>query len=145
MQAAAGNSGTFALGASTTNSVSTTGFDVVTGLGSGDVIALAAYTGTAAASAATNVLVNVIATASTVATTSGPTLADNSVLLVRGTYTGGSTNTFVGSSSGVDALLVYDGNAATTTQAYEAIVLVGAGALTASVAAGAGGLIPFGG
>ena len=112
----------------------------MSGLGSGDTIALAAFTGTAAAAAATSVLVNAIATASTVAT-GGPTLADNASLFVRGTYTAGATNTFVGSATGLDALLVYDGNAALGGTAYEAVVLVGVGSLSASVNAGTGGVI----
>ncbi len=144
VQAALGASGTFALGSGTTNSVSTATLDVVTGFGAGDVLQLAQYTGTAATSAAANVLVSTIAAkAETVATTSGPTLADNTVVVVRGTHTGGSTNTFVGSSSGADLLVIYDGNAALSTTAYEAVVLVGVGALTTTVTAGAGGLLAF--
>jgi len=148
IQAATGDSGTFALGATTTNSVTATGFDVIRGFGSGDVLALAVYSGTAAATAADNVLVNTIATASTVATTGGPALGANTVTLIRGDYTAATllaASTFVGSATGADMLVVYDGNALAATTAYEAIVLVGSGALTASVTAGTGGLIPFGG
>jgi hypothetical protein len=149
IQTATGDSGTFTQGTTTTNSVSTTDFDVVNNVKTGDVIALAAYTGTAAGSAANQVLVNAIATtAVTVATDSGATLADNTVTVISGTYNG--TN-FVGGAytaavdantpaTNVDTLLVYDANATTATQAYEAIVLVGYhGAI--SVAAGAGGLL----
>lgn len=138
VQAAAGESGSFALAGA--GSVSTTGFDIVSGLGSGDSIALAAFTGTAASAAAASVLVNAIAAASTVAT-GGFTLADNASVFVRGTYTGGTTNTFVGSATGADALLVYDGNATLATTAFEAVVLVGVGSLTATVNAGTGGVI----
>ena len=51
------------------------------------------------------------------------TLADNTDVFVRGTYTAG-TNTFVGAAAGTDTLVVYDGQQSGGT-AYEAIVLVG--------------------
>jgi hypothetical protein len=143
IQTAVGDSGTFALGSTTTNSVSTTGFDVVTGFAAGDVLALAQYTGTAASPAANYVLVNSIAAkASTVATSSGPTLADNTVTTIRGTYDS-SAATFVGSSTGADLLVAYDANQVASATAYEAIILVGNGGLTASVTAGTGGLLAF--
>jgi hypothetical protein len=139
------DSGTFALGATTTNSVDTTAFDVVNGLNTGDIIALAAYTGTAAGSAGANVLKNTVTSGTdTVATTNGVTLADNEVFAIQGTYDS-SANTFIGGaysspSTNLDTLLVYDGNSASSAEAYEAIVLVGYhGAV--SVAAGTGGLL----
>jgi hypothetical protein len=62
------------------------------------------------------------------ATSAGNTLVGigsaNRVDLVRGNYDS-AANTFVGSSSGTDSLLVYDGNAAQATTALEAIVLIG--------------------
>lgn len=140
VQAAAGDSGTFALGATTTNTVSIAGFDVVRNFVAGDVLQLAGYTGTAAGTAANQVLVNTVSTASTVATTGGPTLADNSVIAIRGDIVNGN---FVGSATGADLLVEYDGNATTATQAYEAIILVGGGALTVTVTAGTGGLLAF--
>jgi len=138
--AAIGDSGTFT--APATNTISTTTFDIVTGMGAGDSLALALYTGTAAATAADNVLVNAIAAAGS--TLVGVAPGANAVGLVRGTYDA-SLRTFVGDSSGTSMMVVYDANPLLATTAYEAIILVGSGANTASVTAGTGGLIPLGG
>jgi len=143
IQAALGNSGTFALNASTAvNSISTVGMDVITGLVATDVIALAAYTGTAATGAADQVLRSGVVTQLTSGVSGGAIVANNQVGTVRGTYTA-STNVFVGATGGADLLLTYDGDATTAATALEAIVLVGSGALTLSVTAGAGGLLAF--
>lgn len=104
-----------------TNTISTTTFDKVTGMAASDILILnaAGYTGTPGA-AGNNVMV--------AATSAGNTLVGigsaNRVDLVRGNYDS-AANTFVGSSSGTDSLLVYDGNAAQATTALEAIVLIG--------------------
>ena len=82
-------------------------------------------------------LVNTIAAA--VGDVSTAVLADNSITLVRGTYTSG-TNTFVGSSSGSDTLFVLDTASNNLAQAYEAIVLVGY-VNTGTMAVAAGGVI----
>jgi hypothetical protein len=123
------DSGGFSLGATTSNTVSTLDFDIITGLGASDTITLSSYSTTGATNAG---LVTTVVTGSTVATTGGITLADNSIHLIRGTYSA-ATNSFVGSSTGADALLSYDGASNTGTSDYDAIVLIGAGSNTVSV------------
>jgi len=137
IQAAVGNSGTFALQAA--NSISTTGFDVITGARAGDVIALALYTGTADPAAADSVLRSTVVTQLTSVATGGTTGA-NQVNTIRGTYSS-TANTFVGDAAGTSLLVVYDANATQATTALEAIVLVGLGANTIGVTAGTGGLL----
>lgn len=143
IQAATGDSGTFTRGATATNSASTAGLDVITGLKASDIIALSQYT--SVGTVADNVLVTAkLAVVDNVDTTNGTALTDNAWTIVHGTYTS-STNTFVGAtynvSTAADMLLIYDGNQASGTTAAEAIVLVGAGAL--SVAASGAGLLTF--
>lgn len=136
-QATVGDSGTYTATSSGTNTHSTAGFDVVNNFGVGDVIKLNSnYSGAA------NAANGLVATAVTGTTLDSGTfvLADNSVHLIRGTYDVGTTNTFVGAADGVDALLIYDADAA-DTQAYEAVVIVGGGTLTAM--GGNAGLITF--
>ena len=142
IQAAVGNSGTYA--APGTNTIAATTFDVITNFTAGDVLALAAYTGTAAGTAANSVLVNTIAAKA--ATLVASTVAANTVLTVQGTYTPATllaASSFVGSASGSDLMVIYDGDATLATTAIEAVVIVGGGSLTATVTAGAGGLIGF--
>jgi len=138
IQAAVGNSGTFALQAA--NSISTTGFDVITGARAGDVIALALYTGTADPAAADSVLRSTVVTQLTSVATGGTTAGANQVNTIRGTYSS-TANTFVGDAAGTSLLVVYDANATQATTALEAIVLVGLGANTIGVTAGTGGLL----
>ena len=138
IQAAAGDSGTFALQAA--NSISTTTFDVITGLNTGDTLALAAYTGIAAGAAQNSVLVNALVTQLTSVINTGTTAGANQVNSIRGTYSS-SANTFVGATGGSDLLLVYDANATQLTTALEAVVLVGLGANTIGVVAGTGGIL----
>lgn len=138
IQAAAGDSATFAL--QSANSVSTVGFDVISGLNTGDTLALAAYTGTANATAANSVLVSSAVSALTSVINTGTTAGVNQINQIRGTYSS-SANTFVGAADGADLLLVYDGNALAATTALEAIVLVGLGGNTIGIAAGAGGIL----
>jgi len=90
------------------NSVSTTGFDVVTGLAAADFLDLAAgdYT---------------ISTATSLA---GIAIANLQSVLVRGTYDA-TVGTFVGSATGTDTLFVYDANGLIAGVDAEAIVLVG--------------------
>jgi hypothetical protein len=123
--------GTFALGAGTLNSVSTTDFDVITGMGAGDTIRLTGYT-TTGGTATTAGLDTDVVSGNTVATTGGITLAENSIHLIRGIYTG-STNTFVGSSTGTDTLFVFDASHSTGDTDYAAVVLVGYTATTATI------------
>lgn len=101
-----GASGTYA--APVTNTISTTNFDVVTGLGVGDRIDL---TDVVRAITASNTLV-------------GTAPTDNAAVAIRGTYDG-TANTFVGSATGTDTLFTYDTNVTVATVALEAIVLVG--------------------
>lgn len=116
-------------------SVSTTGATIVTGLGAGDDIALSAYTGTANATAADQVLDTDEVTSSDI---SAVTLADNSVHIIRGDHADG---VFTESSTGADSLVVYDADSDVTTTDFEAVVLIGTGALTFAVAASTGGVI----
>jgi hypothetical protein len=133
-QAAVADSATFAVPG--TNTISTVGMDIVTGMQASDKVQLntagggtIAYTGAAAAGAAAdNVMVNVLGTATDL---SAVTLGQNSVDFVRGTYSS-VANTFIGSATGADTLFVYDSNATATTAAYEAIVLVGYAGTTAT-------------
>jgi len=117
VQAALADSGTFA--APATNTISTTTFDVVTGMAKADHISLAANTGGIGVAAG-------LASANAVAanTLVGLAATDNGDFLVRGTYDA-TAHTFVGSATGSDTLFVYDGNSALATTAQEAVVLVG--------------------
>lgn len=119
IQAAAGDSGSFATPG--TNTISTTGFDVVTGVKAGDIIQLAAYTG--GVTAATDLNLST-ANATSATTLVGLGTTANADYFVRGTYDSVG-KTFVGSATGADTLFVYDGNAVAATTAQEAIVLVG--------------------
>jgi hypothetical protein len=137
-----GASGTFSLGAS--NTVAATNFDIVRGMGAGDIIALVQYTNASAGTAADQVLVNTTPTVQTTVATGTWTLANNTVNLVRGNFTAATltaASSFIGSSSGSDLLVVYDAHSANATQAYEAIVLIGVGTNTATIGAAAGGSI----
>ena len=68
-------------------------------------------------------------------------LVDNGVEIVRGTY---ANNTFVGSATGADSLVVYDSNATVGQTGYESIVLVGYVAASVTGIGGALGLITLG-
>lgn len=138
--AALGDSGTFALNAGAVNSVSTSGMDIVSGIAAGDVIKLAAYTGTADSTAADLVLDTDVATQLVTGVAGGSLPGANSIGTLRGAYNS-VTGAFVGNAAGADLILIYDANAALATTAYEGVVLVGGGALTVSVTAGAGGFL----
>ena len=142
--AGGGDSGTFAVPGA--NSISTSTFDIYTGLRAGDNLNVGTTTvtiltvqtpgtyATAGAAGANARLVNTIAAA--VNDVSTAVLADNSITLVRGTWTSG-TNTFVGSATGTDTLMALDTASNNAVQAYEAIILVGyvnTGTLTAGTA-----------
>ncbi|NMM36120.1 MAG: DUF4214 domain-containing protein [Glaciimonas sp.] len=122
------------------NSISTTAFDVITGMAKGDTIQLAAASYTAAAGAGSGGL---IANGTAAITLLGLTLVDNGVEVVRGTYVGGTTNTFVGAATGTDSMVVYDSNATLGGGAigHEAIVLIGYVAGSVTGIGGASGLI----
>jgi hypothetical protein len=106
-------------------------------MSAGDIFRLSQYASVGAA--ADNVLSSTLGSAAT--TLVGLSVGANGVAFVRGTYTAGS---FIGSSTGSDLLVVYDGNATLATTALEAVVLVGCGANTVS-ASGAGQLTLGGG
>ena len=136
------HSGTFATQAA--NSISTTTFDVISGMAVGDVIKFTtAYTGNAGAAA--GLVANGTALGSSVLTGNGgtPTLASNTISIIQGTYTA-STNTFVGSATGTDSLFVYDADAALGTTAYEAVVLVGYVPATVTGIGGNAGVVTLG-
>lgn len=136
--AGGGESGTYT--ATTANTVNTAAFDKYSGLAAGDTFKLlTAYTGNAGAAAglvATSVHGTTLASATL-------TLADNSIHLIRGTYTA-SSNTFVGAAAGVDSLLIYDADATLTTSAYEAVVIIGYNGGSASAMGGNAGVITLG-
>lgn len=134
--ATGGDTGVFATPA--TNTISTTAFDVVTGMGLGDKVQFTtSYTGAAGAAA------GLIANGTAATTLVGLTLVDNGVEIVRGTYTA-SSNTFVGSATGTDSLFVYDSDATVGTTAHEAVVLVGYVAASVTGIGGAAGLVTLG-
>lgn len=130
--AGGGDSATFA--APATNTISTAGMDIITGMGAGDKIQLlaTAYSGNAGAAA------GLIANGTTANTLVGLTLVDNGVEIVRGTYSAG---TFVGSATGADSMVIVDTDATLTTTAFEAIVLVGFNAASVTGIGGNAGLI----
>jgi len=142
----------------TSNSVSTSLFDVYTGLRAGDVIDLTtagsyvnAAAGVRGVSAATGSLVaaaiqftNLTSITTAMLTTGGDASSfDNGIELVRGVYNS-VTQTFNGSSTGTDSLLIYDANATVLFQVTEAIVLVGYVAGTLTTMGGTGGVITLG-
>jgi Ca2+-binding RTX toxin-like protein len=145
VQAAAGDSGTFA--APGTNTIATTTFDVISGMSAADVLRLAQYT--SFGTAANNVAASTLGTVAT--TLVNLTVGANSIGFVRGTYTAPvvsngvvtTAGSFVGSATGSDLMVVYDGDASLATTALEAVVLVGAGANT--VTASGAGLLTLGG
>jgi len=133
------------------NSASTSGMDIITGLVAGDKIQLtttAVYANAANATVTTGSLVpNATSytslTTLTAANLTTTGLADNAIELVRGTYTA-SSNSFVGSSTGTDTMLVYDANATAGAVVAEAVVLVGYVANNLTGMGGASGLITLG-
>lgn len=133
--ATGGDSGVFA--APATNTISTAAFDVITGMGVGDTIQLnsASYTGNAGGLA--GLIANGVAVANTLV---GLAVADNSIMQVRGTYDA-TTNTFVGSATGADTMMVLDTDATVGTTAYEGVVLVGYVAASVTSIGGNAGLI----
>ena len=119
--------------ASTT--VATTGMDIITGLNAGDDIALSAYSGTAATTAADVVFDS---DSITYAADLSVTVANNSAKFVRGDY---ATNVFTESATGADVLMAFDADQLVASQDYEALILIGLGDNTFSLDAGAGGVI----
>ena len=108
-------------------------FEVVTGLQSGDKLALA--TGYTSASAAQTNRVFDSTTAPQVYTNLGSVVVGaNQVEMVRGNYSA-ATQQFIGSATGSDSLFIYDSNAATATTAAQAVVLVGYAAANSPTAA----------
>ena len=122
------------------NTRTTTDLDIISGAAVGDRIQLSAATGqyTGAAGAALGLIANGSAVATTLNTTAG---LDNGIVIVQGTYTGGTTNTFVGAVGGLDSYLVYDANATVGASVFEAIVLVGYVPASVTGIGGAGGLV----
>ena len=120
---------------SVAGAISLTGVDIVTGMGNGDTIQLSGlgYATAGGAAGATQF----------VATFSTSTLAENSGVVLRGSWAAGTTvgsGTFIANAVGADTLFIVDANQATNTSSYEAIVLVGTVA-TAATAATDGGLV----
>ena len=131
------DSGVFAVPA--TNTISTSAFDIITGMRAGDTVALTStvYTGNAGAA------LGLIANGTAFTALNSVVLADNAVEMVRGTYTA-TGNTFVGAATGTDTLMVYDSNATVGQTGYEAVVLVGYVQNTVTGIGGTAGLITLG-
>jgi len=140
IQSAIADSATFALNAGAVNSTTTVGMDVITGMDATDTFELSMYTGIAAGIGADTLLDTDEAVQLTSVVAGGTLPAANSIGTVRGTYDA-DTDTFVGSTTGVDLVLVYDSNPLVAVTALEGIVIVGGGALTITVAAGATGVL----
>jgi Ca2+-binding RTX toxin-like protein len=143
IQSALGHGGTLAMNGATINSISTSGLDRITGFAAGDTLRLAQYT--VLASTATEATAKLISTVTTQVITGvlgTATVAGNSVGTVRGNFNP-TNDVFVGSATGTDLIFMYDGDGATGSLAVEGIVLIGAGALTPTVALVTGGLITF--
>jgi len=127
----------FTYSALTSNSVSTTNFDIITGLRAGDVISFSAGSGgytvaNGTRAAATNLALAAYDGTNAIGYFTNATALvplDNGIEMVRGIYNA-VTQTFNGSATGTDTLFVFDANATVTgtlanSTAYEAIVLVG--------------------
>ena len=129
-QGAAGNLDTALYVQPAVNTISTVGMDVVSGMGRGDILnfnsdtpgAADGYTGAVGAPLGFATANATLATSLVGAAATG---VDNDITLIRGTYTGGTTNTFVGSASGSDTLVVYDSNATVGASSFNALVLTG--------------------
>jgi len=137
---AAGDTANFALNAGAVNSVTTVGMDIITGMDATDTFELSMYTGIAAAIGADTLLDTDEATQLTTGIAGGTLPGANSIGTLRGTYDA-DNDTFVGSATGVDLMLIYDANPLIATTDLESVVLVGGGALTITVAAGAAGTL----
>jgi len=137
---AAGDTANFALNAGAVNSVTTVGMDIITGMDATDTFELSMYTGIAAAIGADTLLDTDEATQLTTGIAGGTLPGANSIGTLRGTYDA-DNDTFVGSATGVDLMLIYDANPLIATTDLESVVLVGGGALTITVAAGATGTL----
>ena len=137
--AGGGDSATFAVPG--TNTISTTTMDKVTGLQLGDKIQFTAtaglYTGVA------NAPLGLVANGTSYTDVSAVVLTSNAIEIVKDTYSS-VANTFVGSATGTDSLVVYDSDAVVGTTAYESIVLVGYVAGTVTGIGGAAGLVTLG-
>lgn len=121
-------------------SISTASMDKITGLAAGDDIVLSIYAGASQASAADTKLDSNSTNATNDLTF---TAAQNVIFKVRGTYDA-TAETFTEQGSGAaapDSLFIYDTDSDAATHAYEAVVLIGAGALTFTATNGKNGVI----
>ena len=126
--------------------MTTTGFDVITGLVANDRILLRGPGYTSTSVAQTDLVFDSTAGTALLRTNtlaSGTlTITGNQIELVTGTYSA-SANTFVGAVGGADTLFIYDSNGATAVTAPSAVVLVGyVGTPTTSFSGGV--LVTFG-
>jgi len=117
--------------------VTTVGMDIVTGMNAGDDLILPGYTGIANSTGNDAVLDTDAHAGSDL---SAMTLVANSIHALRGTYSS-AADTFTESGTGVDMLFVYDGNVIQASTDFEAVVIVGAGALGFDAEAGTGGVV----
>jgi hypothetical protein len=137
---AAGDTANFALNAAAVNSVTTVGMDIITGMDATDTFELSMYTVAANATAADDLL-DLDEAVQLVTGIAGGTLpGQNSIGTFRGTYDA-DADTFVGLVTGLDLMLIYDADPDVTVLDLESVVLVGGGALTVTVAAGAAGTL----
>jgi hypothetical protein len=143
------------------NSISTSSMDVYTGLRTGDFIQFTstAYSATAAALTDAAGTANALKVSGTLLTNltgltgavlggtvvSGTGNSDNGLIFVRGVYSS-LTQTFNGSSTGADSLMVYDANPTSGTEVTEGIILVGyvPGSVTTLGSTATAGLITLG-
>jgi len=127
-QGAAGNLDTALYVAPVANSISTVGYDIVSGLGAGDRLNLnftllgdaGGYTANAAAETDFALTPNGVASNSV----AGQAGLANGITIVRGTYNA-TGNSFVGSASGSDSLIIYDSNSTFDTNSFNAIIAIG--------------------
>ena len=128
----------------TSNSISTSAFDVYIGMRTGDKIQFTSTAGGTAYSAAASGLTDAASTTNALKTSgtlltnltgltqavlngtvaSGTGNIDNGAIFVRGVYNA-LTQTFNGSSTGADTLMVFDANPTATVEVNEGIILVG--------------------
>ena len=66
-----------------------------------------------------------VANATVANTLAGAVAVNNALVLIRGNYTGGTTNTFVGNAAGDDTLVIYDADTAAGATVGRAFVMEG--------------------
>jgi len=122
-----GDTATGATAAGAVTSLALTGADVITGMGTSDVISFTATGYTGVGNAATGIFQTALLTTAT--------LTENTGNAIRGSWAADTTTgsgTFIVNSSGADTLLIWDANDVAATYAAQAVVLVGVTGVTAA-------------